>query len=178
MSELQNQSYQLNGNAAGGEGTPGIWYGDGGWNRIIYGGTGTVNGFDIWGKFKGLRTGTSYYMNRDYGTGGLLTLYANELLNTGVISSNGSDNICPVYGNSSTGGGASGGGSVNIFANTIKKQGYITANGGTTNATVPGGYGGAGSWAVTKTMPNFNYPTKEIKLNVNESYNIDKSKLS
>ena len=41
-----------------------------------------------------------------------------------------------------------------------------------------GGAGGTGSTTLTKLMPDLEYPTRDLILNINETYNIDKSKLS
>jgi hypothetical protein len=58
---------------------------------------------------------------------------ARILNNTGVIEANGCETPAPMtnttYGMVST-GGASGGGSINIFAEYIESRGIITANGG------------------------------------------------
>lgn len=78
------------------------------------------------------------------GTGGLLIIYGNNIINNSVISSNGSEG-----GNSKAGGGSSGGGSVNIFyendfSNTDSSR--ITATGGKeSGGSYKGGRGGNGS---------------------------------
>jgi competence protein ComGC len=73
------------------------------------------------------------------GTGGLLIIYSNDLLNQGTISSNGS-----IGGSGSSAGGSSGGGSINIFAtSSYATTGTISAAGGT--AQTNGSNGGNGS---------------------------------
>lgn len=74
------------------------------------------------------------------GTGGLLIIRANDLTNTGTISSNG------VAGGYATGasGGSSGGGSINIFTlNSYSSTGTITTAGG--GAQWAGSAGGTGA---------------------------------
>ena len=102
---------------------------DGNWTCIAYGGVGNPNGGDVWGRNSGgFWNGSSYYnANRPSGTGGLLILYSDNLYNNGTISSNGVNNVSNKYGDWSIGGGASGGGSVNIFANKIVDLGSMTA---------------------------------------------------
>ena len=154
---------------------------DGNWTCIVYGGTGNPNGGDVWGRNGGgFWNGSSVYnTNRPSGTGGLLTLYADTLYNNGTISSNGVNNVAYSYGNWTVGGGASGGGSVNIFARIIKEIGVQTANGGiSTGATFAGGSGGTGSVTVNEIGSSLNYPEKIIYLKENETYKIEKEKLS
>ena len=68
------------------DGSNALAYRDGNWSCISYGGTGTQNGYDVWGRNYGQYSGGSYYTNRPSGTGGLLMLYADELHNNGEIS--------------------------------------------------------------------------------------------
>ena len=85
--------------------------------------------------------GASY--NGDNGTGGLLIIYTNELVNNATISALGSNGGA---GPDST-GGASGGGSINIFANTVTTRGIIDITGGTGGGgyRYVGGAGGSGT---------------------------------
>ena len=84
----------------------------------------------------GLRyTTAGYYGSAEdgaNGTGGLLIIYANNYVNSGIISANGYNGGKGVdgYGN----GGGSGGGSINIFYHTSVTQG--------SNVSVTGGLGG------------------------------------
>lgn len=64
------------------------------------------------------------------GTGGLLIIYANSIINNGTFSSNGSTPSFTWSSYCNAGGGGSGGGSVNIFYKTYLKKGTITSNGG------------------------------------------------
>lgn len=83
------------------------------------------------------------------GTGGLLNIFTDSLINNGSIVSNGSSGGYGYYSryNSSTGwnGGASGGGSINIFYKTSILAGTITSNGAT---SLQGGKGGNGAISV------------------------------
>jgi hypothetical protein len=94
------------------------------------------------------------------GTGGLLIIYAANLMNSGTISSNGSTGgQCTLTGNRiGAGGGGSGAGSINLFYRTNYAPGTITATGGsggigqnTGSATwqANGGAGGAGTITAT-----------------------------
>lgn len=65
------------------------------------------------------------------GTGGLLIIYANDFVNSGIINSNGMEG-----GNGNNGsGGSSGGGSINIFyeSESTFLQGKVNASGGISN---------------------------------------------
>ncbi len=120
------------------------------------------------------------------GTGGLLILYADELYNNGTITSNGS-NVNGVRVNNTTrysGGGASGGGSINIFANIAYEQGTVSANGGQSTIKSKGlsyyskgSDGGNGSYSTIELMPYLSYPEKEISIKLGDNYLIDASKL-
>lgn len=85
------------------------------------------------------------------GTGGLLIIFSNRLINNGRIESNGS-NGGHVNGQSGgCGGGGSGGGSVNIFYHsTIDGIENCFSNGGNGGA-IRGGDGGNGSITITRT---------------------------
>lgn len=78
------------------------------------------------------------------GTGGLLLIYANTLINESKISSNGSKGGGNNY---HAEGGSSGAGSINVFVKNNQKQGTITA---TSPANLQGGAGGDGSITVTQ----------------------------
>lgn len=94
------------------------------------------------------------------GTGGLLIIYANNIINNNIISSDGS---LGGYGGSGC-GGSSGGGSINIFYGSKGKfvQGYIRADGGS-GRSPSGAAGGNGS--VTFTRAVFN--TRKYFFNIN-----------
>ncbi|MCI9287308.1 MAG: hypothetical protein HFJ57_04995 [Clostridia bacterium] len=89
--------------------------------------------------------------NGGTGTGGLLVVYGTEILNNGVMSSNGSNGG---KGHTS-GGGGSGGGSINLFYKTDLEKGTLTVSGGSSGSYTGsnfwnsyrrnGGAGGAGS---------------------------------
>ena len=78
------------------------------------------------------------------GTGGLLILYTNNMINNSTIYSNGVEG-----GYSDVGGGATGGGSINIFYKQNYTIGNIYANGGNAVGSYRlGGRGGQGSISV------------------------------
>lgn len=83
-------------------------------------------------------------INRGTGAGGLLVIFANKLVNNGIISSNGSAGGWAYR----CSGGGSGGGSVNIFTKFLLKKGTVEAKGGTRGEATRGGgekvYGGNG----------------------------------
>lgn len=115
-------------NILGGTGNSNGGTGGYGWSNrsAVGGGAGNPGG-----------SGNTYGSN---GTGGLLIIYANELINSNnsIINANGSSGgwteVC---------GGSSGGGSVNIFyRQNFENNGSIVANGGTAGN---GGAGGTGS---------------------------------
>lgn len=122
---------------------------------------------------------TSYIGNIDNlyaqsGTGGLLIIYANSIINNEIIESNGSSTIVNTkYSSNHTrlaGGGNSGGGSINLFyKENYKNNGDITVNGGTTKIntsfewSIKGGDGGAGSITVQNI-----YRAENLILNKNE----------
>ena len=98
------------------------------------------------------------------GTGGLLIIFANDVINAGTIESKGTASVLSGYNNTThcCPGGASGGGSINVFAKTITNTGTIAATGGTgVTGMLKSGNGGNGS--VTLTL----FKTSElIKQNV------------
>jgi len=124
-------------------------------------------------------TSTSYIgnVNNSYaqiGTGGLLIVYAKNILNNGKIESNGSDTIVNSrYSSSHTrfsGGGNSGGGSINLFyKKNYESNGEIIAYGGTTSVNIKfdwaaiGGDGGAGSITVQNILRSENVVLHEGK---------------
>lgn len=85
---------------------------------------------------------TSVASRGENGTGGLLIIYADSLLNNSTISSSGSKG-----GTGSTGGGGSGGGSINLFYSTIFTKGSIISRGGSAGdySTAYGAYDYGGS---------------------------------
>ncbi|MCL2451291.1 collagen-like protein [Candidatus Saccharibacteria bacterium] len=92
------------------------------------------------------------------GTGGLLNVYTEQLVNTGSIVSGGVIGTRPIGSASEVGvGGSSGGGSVNIFA-ASSTNGVINAGGGITagfNSGMGGGDGGAGNATITPTAVTY-----------------------
>lgn len=73
------------------------------------------------------------------GTGGLLTIYAKNVINIGKIASNGTRNT------TGTTGGSSGGGSINIFySENYESTGTIT--------TISKGNGGMGSISIGQIL--------------------------
>lgn len=147
------------------------------------GGAGTIggygweaNGSNIYGSQVGdSRKGTN-------GTGGLLTIYANDMVNSGQLTSAGSRGGQNKIADHSTCGGSSGGGSINVFyKNNISGIYNATSVGGTgvtsTSAGGTSGAGGAGSVTFTKIAYSLNYEEKEIILNVGQNYDIDIGKL-
>ena len=131
------------------------------------------------------RTGTRGTITKNIpaqiGTGGLLILYSDTLYNYGTISSNGS-NGGTIQGNGGvgTGGAGSGAGSINIFAGTLGTKGTLTANGGASGLgnSVNGGEGGNGSIIINEVASFLNYPEKEITLDIEENYKINKESLT
>ena len=111
--------------------------------------------------------------NPTNGTGGLLTIYANEYENKGTIKATG--NI-----GSSNSAGASGGGSVNIFTNQNiidDNKGIVNISGGSPDGAAKGGAGGAGTVTYTKLQPvtitsNYSYPIISTSKNKTEKYEI------
>lgn len=91
---------------------------DGNWWDSAMGGIGIPNGKDVVYKkqWQSYFYGDQYRWNKNAGTGGLLIIFANLLINLGQIDSNGSS-IEPYtkYGDGISEGGCSGGGSVNII---------------------------------------------------------------
>ena len=88
------------------------------------------------------------------GTGGLLIIYASQIINNGIIQANGSDGGSATKTGSkihTTGGGGSGGGSVNLFFTQLIKEGIIEAKGGSggVGKSANGGSGGNGSITIT-----------------------------
>lgn len=128
-----------------------------------------------YGKYTAAGQTSSSTINTAYsgqnGTGGLLILYADTLYNSGDISSDGSKG-----GSGNAGGGSSGGGSINIFAKVVAENGIQTSTGGVSVAG--GGKGGNGAITVNELGSVLNYPEKRILLKLNETYQIDQTKLS
>lgn len=96
------------------------------------------------------------YINYCNGTGGLLILYCNSIINNGTIKSNGTKGGEDLYDGSSGNGGSTGGGSINIFYRNTILQGTISAEGGAIamgRASANngcGGKGGTGSISIGK----------------------------
>ena len=91
----------------------------------------------------------NYTPSSDSGTGGLLIIYTDKLVNNGEIVSKGSSSRPPVGYNTNVcaPGGSSGGGSINIFTPDYENNGTVSAAGGTSVASVwlVGGHGGTGT---------------------------------
>lgn len=87
------------------------------------------------------------------GTGGLLIIYANNIINNSIIEANGSNGGTGYW---NAGGGSSGGGSINIFYkdNYTENNGSITADGGIAMCATgyKGGAGGTGSISVGQIL--------------------------
>ena len=93
--------------------------------------------------------GGSGYRHGTNGTGGLLTIYANEYENKGTISAKGTDSI-----GDRGPGGASGGGTINIFTNQSiidDNKGIVNVSGGTTK--IKTNNGGTGTVTYTQLQP-------------------------
>ena len=116
-----------------------------GWNAT--GGVGNPAGLDSW-KSSGAGAGEHNTTVSENGTGGLLIIFSNILENTGVIEANGSNSgILPNNPTQCATGGASGGGSINIYANIYTvATGIIEAKGGISpeKGVARGGNGGDG----------------------------------
>lgn len=126
------------------------------------------------------------------GVGGLLMLYSDTLTNTGKISSEGSNGAGGTFKfsqryNGAVGGAGSGGGSVNIFARLVVNAGNVSATGGkggkitATNANmgaINGANGGDGTITINELGSVLNYPVKKVTIKLDETYNINKDKLS
>ena len=105
------------------------------------GGHGQSDGNNSWsgGGGAGNPGGTTYHegWNGGSGTGGLLLIYGDKIINNGTISA---DGVAGGTGHTA-GGGGSGGGSINIFYKEEIKKGNIHANGGS-----GGGWTGSSFW--------------------------------
>ena len=141
----------------------------------IGGAGGNATNSSIYGSGVGNPGGSTGTKGAD-GTGGLLTIYANEYENKGVISANGTSAPKTTYS-----GGASGGGSINIFTNQNildSNKGIIKVNGGTSTAQeYKGGAGGNGTITYTQLQPvtitsNYSYPIISTSKNESEQYKI------
>ena len=121
---------------------------DGNWWDSAMGGIGVLNGKDVVYKrgYQAYNYGDQYYWNKGVGTGGLLIIFANLLVNFGQIDSDGSS-IVPYspLGDNIHEGGCSGGGSVNLITgNYISDGGIVCANGGKGIGVYYGVLGGSG----------------------------------
>ena len=145
-------SFRNKGSINGGAGG----YGDG-MDSGIGGGAGNPGG-----------SGAASSVKGSNGTGGLLTIYANEYQNDGVIQANGSSG-----GKATLPGGGSGGGSINIFTNQstgMDQLGNVLSNGGS-------GTGAKGTITYTQLQPvtitsNYSYPIISTTKNEAEQYKI------
>ena len=96
--------------------------------------------------------GGNGYKKGPNGTGGLLTIYANEYENKGTISANGTSTTLKTL----QGSGSSGGGSINIFTNQSiidDNKGIVNISGGAAVGTTKGGAGGTGTVTYTQLQP-------------------------
>jgi len=159
------------GSASGSSGNASTYYSqpNGGAGGSAFATDGTFN----YGGGAGNPAGTGY-KNGINGTGGLLTIYADEYVNNGKITSAGS-----LGGAAKLPGGSSGGGSINIFYMKLSTK-------GTTNVTSPsasgkyakGGAGGTGTVTYTQ-IPQvaitsvYNYP-KLTTSSFDKDYNLVK----
>lgn len=127
-----------NGNINGGAGGNGV----GNYNDEAGGGAGNPGG-----------TGGADITKAENGTGGLLIIYANNIINNSIIEANGSNGGTSFR---NAGGGSSGGGSINIFYkdNYTENNGSITADGGIAMCATgyKGGAGGTGSISVGQIL--------------------------
>lgn len=109
-------------------------------------------------------------------------MYADNLYNSGTISANGVSSSSSGIGTSNgrvDPGGASGGGSVNIFANRVANVSTITATGGASiSIASKGGAGGAGTVTINELAPDLVCGIKQVILKTEETYQIDKSKIN
>ena len=119
-------------------------------------------------------------------------LYSDTLMNSGKISSEGSNGAGGTFHfgqryNGAVGGAGSGGGSVNIFTKLVKNSGELSAAGGkggkiiasgANMGAIDGADGGNGTVTVTELSSVLNYNKKEVILNVNDTYNIDENQIT
>lgn len=108
----------------------------------------------------------NYSFMPENGTGGLLIIYSNNIINNGKIYSYGSKGgyfLPPGY--AIGGGGSSGGGSINIFYNNKFEQGTISSKNVLNDETGIGGAGGDGTVTIgniaTGTFENTELSTVE-----------------
>ena len=109
-----------------------VWRGHSGHSdKYAGGGAGNPGGLGKVSVGQTIQSGINYGEGTgENGTGGLLIIFANKFENKSQIISNGSNGGKTVSSDHSTGGGASGGGSVNIFYKELINEGIVTANGG------------------------------------------------
>ena len=155
-------------------------YGSGTWVSVALGGTGNTGGNSA--------SNNSSYKNLkgNSGTGGLLIIYSDSLINRGTISANGVGSSKVNLGTSSklnASGGPSGGGSVNIFyQNAISGKQNMEATGGvysvgTGTSRYAGGNGGNGTVTVNKISADLSYAKKVIKIKAGDTEQLDRAKL-
>ena len=110
--------------------------------------------------------GYDYLYSGQTGTGGLLVIYSNQMINNGNITSNGS-----AGGGGTAPGGSSGGGSINIFAgNSYVNNGSMSTTGPITGN---GGQGGTGTITAGYIYQNDYvdiYPVVSFSINGGSSY--------
>ena len=161
----------------------------------IYAGNGQPNG-GAGGLGRGYRSNSSWYTRRagggagnpggnggqnglgndaagkgENGTGGLLLIYTDNLINNSIISSNGSKGT--TYAEAT--GGSSGAGSINIIANSITTTGEVVA---ISEANSNGGAGGNGCVTINDLSDmELRFVDGFIKLEENETYQVNSTDL-
>lgn len=144
-----NYTPAIAGSSTGGAG--GAGYAIQGNNGTLTAGGGAGNSG---GQGKQSDSGGVQYNNNSYngmaGTGGLLIIFSQVLINKGYIEAKGSNG-----GGGTSGGGGSGGGGINIFCKTLYNDydSSISVAGGIGGGSTPGGNGATGS---IHTMSNLN----------------------
>lgn len=140
---------------------------DAGWTaRYAGGGAGNNGGAGKYTASGQTTAGNNASYNGDYGTGGLLIIFANTFTNAGTVYSQGS-----IGGAGRAAGGSSGGGSINIFYKSALTSGSISASGGAArSADATGGKGGDGTITTTlftnlpKFVLNSNVSAPQVKI--------------
>lgn len=159
--------YPSAGSSNGGAGGYGAIKSTSGYRCSAIGGAGNGPGNSAWLAENGNASNNAASFGQ-YGTGGLLVIYGNSVINNGSITAKGTNVVGKKFAaeERQASGGASGGGSINIFYNDTLTTGTLNANGGTSTAIsvknkANGGAGGKGSITVSKiengTVTNTSY---------------------
>lgn len=161
-------SYSANGLRGG----DAVMRGDGNWTRHVMGGLGVYKGGDVVNGRYGWIHGYNQYFNLGLGTGGLMIIIANDIINCGEIESDGSS----MFHAGTADGGCSGGGSVNIITGRyISYGGTVHANGGTCPY---GGNGGNGCVTIDQgILKSYIRNNTDIFKNIHEQNSFDMDKL-